>query len=78
VRFSVITIEHDFYRGFDSIRTAMRAILLEHGYVRVASDVKLNGLPFEDWWIDPKVVDVDLATQAANEINGAASAQVTA
>lgn len=74
VRFSVITIEHDVYRGFDSIRTAMRAILLEHGYVRVASDVTINGLPFEDWWIDPKVVDVDLATQSANAINGATRA----
>jgi len=78
VRFSVITIEHDAYRGFDSIRTAMRAILLEHGYVRVASDVKVHGLPFEDWWIDPKVIDADQATVCATEINGAASNQVTA
>jgi hypothetical protein len=71
VRFSVITIEHDAYRGFDSIRTAMRAILLDHGYVRVASDVKVQGLPFEDWWVDPKVIDVEAATQAAKDVTEA-------
>lgn len=64
-RFSVITIEHDAYRCSDSIRTAMRAILLDHGYVRVASDVEVEGMPFEDWWVDPQVVDVEHSTRVA-------------
>lgn len=69
IRFGVITIEHDAYRGFDDIRTAMRAILLSHRYTMVASNVKVTGLPFEDWWIDSDLVDLKRAEYWANEIN---------
>ena len=34
-------------------------ILEENGYVRVCSDVKLDGLQFEDWYCNPKLVDME-------------------
>lgn len=69
IRFGVITIEHDAYRGFDDIRTAMRAILLSHRYTMVASNVEVTGLPFEDWWIDSDLVDLKRAEYWADKIN---------
>lgn len=64
-RFSVVTVEHDMYRTGRSIRAAMRGILSEYGYERVASDVCVidacHAYPFEDWWVDPIAVSVDHA-----------------
>lgn len=64
-RFSVVTVEHDMYRAGRAIKAAMRGILGEYGYERVASDVCVivdgHALPFEDWWVDPIAVSVDHA-----------------
>lgn len=63
-RFSVITFETDVYAGDLRARDESRALLREHGYEMVASDVGVlfepvspNPIPFEDWWVDPAVVD---------------------
>jgi uncharacterized Fe-S cluster protein YjdI len=72
VRFKIITIEHDAYRTGRGIRAAMRGVLSEHGYARIASDVcvECNGklMPFEDWWVDPQVVDVAMAQSVIDEM----------
>jgi hypothetical protein len=56
VRFTVATIEHDAYRDNGTIRAAMRAIMLHHGYTLMAADrgMTINGqsLAIDDWWVD--------------------------
>jgi hypothetical protein len=57
VRFSVATIETDFYRFGPGPRDAMREIMVSAGYFCVCSDVQSSdGLPYEDWWVDPEIV----------------------
>jgi hypothetical protein len=63
-RFSVITFETDVYTGDLRARDESRALLREHGYELVAADVGVlwepispHAIPFEDWWVDPAVVD---------------------
>ena len=57
VRFGIITIEHDHYRFGDAPRSSMRTFLDRAGYILVASDVKDQGLEFEDWWVDTRYVE---------------------
>ena len=66
-RFSVITFETDVYTKDFRARDESRAILSDHGYVLVAKDVSVmfspvssQPIPFEDWWVDPQVVDQQL------------------
>lgn len=65
VRFSVITYEHDVWRGDDWPRYRSRQILEAHGYKLAVPDVKTwvfwpyqgpEPVSFEDFWIDPQVV----------------------
>ena len=39
----------------------MRALLEEAGYDRLCGDVCDQNLPFEDWWVNPDLVDRALA-----------------
>ena len=62
-RYSVITFEHDLYanpeeHGF--VQEAAREYLFNYGYQLVVSNVyasKNNPSPFEDWFVDPNIVD---------------------
>ena len=63
-RFSVITYEHELYRasangcGIDDIWQKESAKIFEkNGYERVIKNVANMGNPYEDWWVDPKVID---------------------
>jgi hypothetical protein len=57
--FAVVTFEHDIYRGdyFDTRRIS-REIFARRGYVCVFKDVGADGLPFEDWYVHPTLVDM--------------------
>lgn len=66
VEFSVITFEHDAYRAGDNVRTPSRRLLEENGYVRICSDVRVNGFVFEDWYCNPKYIDVDRSVILSN------------
>jgi len=56
-RFSVITYETDMYRdGPDCQEEAMR-FLQDLGYELVVRNVANEGNPYEDWYVDPNVVD---------------------
>lgn len=61
--FKIMTIEHDFYRFGDSLRTRQRDIIKNHSqYFLLCSDV--DGLEdgktfFEDWWINSRFFDVE-------------------
>jgi hypothetical protein len=64
IRFSVITFETDAYAGDLRAREESREILNRYGYELVAPDVNVlfpplaaHPIPFEDWWVDPEVVD---------------------
>lgn len=57
-RFSVITYEHNGYSNiFNKIES--QKILLDLGYVLVVDDLKYFSMAFEDWWIDPQVVEYE-------------------
>lgn len=55
-RFSVITYETDVYKDGPEPREMQRNFLENLGYQLVCSNVCNSGAPFEDWWIDPKVI----------------------
>jgi hypothetical protein len=59
INFSVITYEHDYYRFGDIYRNESRKFLLNHGYYLLCEDVKNNNFIYEDWYVNPKYVDLD-------------------
>lgn len=59
VSFSVITYEHDFYRGLGDYREESREIIEKNGYKSVCRNVKWNGLTFEDWYYNPNYISRD-------------------
>jgi hypothetical protein len=66
LRFSCMTVEHDFYRFGEHARGAMRKLLAGHGYHLLCPDVVFDGYgSVEDWWVDPNVVDQSLANSFA-------------
>lgn len=67
-RFAVITFEHDVYSGnyFDT-RNKSREIFSRNGYFRVFSDVSHVGNPYEDWYVDPSLVDMDFINRIKSD-----------
>jgi hypothetical protein len=66
-RFSVITFETDFYDTSTDLQTKImvrsesREILQSYGYILIAGDIcNIGNDPFEDWWVDPDVIDPEL------------------
>lgn len=59
VRFRVLTIEHEAYRFGDFARGPIRQRLRGLGYDLICSNVKNDGFPFEDWWVDPREVNME-------------------
>jgi hypothetical protein len=59
-RFSVITFETDIYRDGADIAEESREIFSDYGYELIAKNVSNRGVPFEDWYVDPTVIDSDL------------------
>ena|SRR3989338_3852344 len=65
-RFSIIIIEHDLYRIGSYLRDEEREILSRNNYHLLFGDVRvplacgaLEWQPFEDWWVDLSVFNVD-------------------
>ena len=58
-RFSVITFETDLYAGGGDVQRQQWETLTNLGYQRVAKNVKNEGNPYEDWWVDPEVIPED-------------------
>jgi len=58
-RFRVITFEHDFYADASrKIREKSRIYLRENGYELIVNDIAPDHKStFEDWWVDPELVD---------------------
>jgi hypothetical protein len=58
--FKIITIEHDSYRFGPKVRNMMRSMLSQLGYICVCKDVKGQGNPYEDWWINPAYISKEI------------------
>ena len=56
-RFTAITYETDVYRAGADIQDEEIEILKFYGYELVVRNVANEGNPYEDWWVDPNVVD---------------------
>lgn len=61
-KFSVITFETDVYVGSIELRDESRAYIQSMGYLKIAGNICPNNdlWPFEDWYIDPEVVDSNI------------------
>jgi len=60
IEFKTMTIEHDFYRVGDRLRSEQRELLESQGYRMLFEDVCLpeqDSRPWEDWWINPNYFD---------------------
>jgi hypothetical protein len=66
-RFSVITFETDLYAGGQNVQIEHWQILSSLGYQRVIKNIKNEGNPYEDWWIDPLVIGEHMWKQFLNE-----------
>jgi hypothetical protein len=57
----------------NDIRDQSREYLINHGYELVISNVSVEGYgAFEDWWVDPNLVDKDIInTLRNNDLNQA-------
>lgn len=67
-RFSVITFEHDAWRGSDHVRNESRLLMARAGYRLAVPNVSTHvhwpymgpePQPFEDWYVDPEVIDLE-------------------
>ena len=58
-RFSIITYETDAYADNTYVQPS-RQILQSEGYKLIRADVMCGFGPFEDWYIDPLVIDANL------------------
>lgn len=56
-RFSVITYEHEFYMSGPECMEKSRSILKSKGYELVVENVICAGRDFEDWYVDPTVIE---------------------
>jgi len=66
-RFSVITFETDLYAGGQEVQKEQWEILSSLGYQRVVKNIKNEGNPYEDWWVDPLAIDEFIWKQFVNE-----------
>ena len=64
-RFSVITFEHEFYHEGPAVRDASRKFMSSLKYQIVVQDVKNCGNSYEDWYVDPFVIDKNTWEQVA-------------
>lgn len=58
-RFSIITYETDAYTDNRYVQPS-RQLLQSEGYKLIKADVMCGFGPFEDWYIDPLVIDANL------------------
>jgi hypothetical protein len=71
-RFKFLTFEHDIYaqRPDCIARKNETPVLLDKfGYVKLIDNVMYNGLPYEDWYIDPTYFDMNRFIDIINQTN---------
>lgn len=67
-KFAVITYEHDYYVDMTgTYRTKSRNYLKSWGYELIVSNVSQDDkTPFEDWWVNPELIDKDTIEKFRN------------
>ena len=58
--FGIMTFEHEWYYDH-STKFESREILTNAGYHLAHPDVQWSGGSYEDWWINPKTIDIKTA-----------------
>ena len=58
-RFTVVTFEHDLYSNGDYYKEKAKEIFLSNDSQLVAENVKNNNKPYEDWYVDATVLEMD-------------------
>jgi tetratricopeptide (TPR) repeat protein len=59
-KFSIITFEHDAYKGDVSVRDQSREFLKSKGYELIVSDLAFTKkYSYEDWWVHPDLISLD-------------------
>jgi hypothetical protein len=71
-KFATITFEHDIYSGnFFDTQSISRKILQDRGYILVFPNVLVfwegEYKPFEDWYVHPDLVNMDLINKVKTE-----------
>lgn len=59
-RFSVITFETDLYKDGSESADECHNILTKFGYKLVIKNVANEGFPYENWYVDPIAVNLDI------------------
>ncbi len=67
-RFKCMTFEHDLYRNGDKLKVLSQKLFIENGYTLVCENVCHGGNPFEDWWVDAKLIDKDISNLYCNNL----------
>jgi hypothetical protein len=63
-KFRIITFEHDIYQSESNYtRDESRKMFKDYGYELICPDVKNSGLPYEDWYVHPDLVDMNKVDQ---------------
>ena len=69
-RFATVTFEHDVYQSnYLDTRLESRKIFESRGYLRVFDDVSNCECPYEDWYVHPDLVDMNLIAELKNKNN---------
>ena len=67
-KYAVVTFETDVYQDVSNeTRERSRQVFEKHGYKRVFADVKNDGLPYEDWYVHPDLVDMERIDRVCTE-----------
>jgi hypothetical protein len=70
-QFRVITFEHDLYVSPQNkiYQDLGHSYLESFGYVRIAKNVRYNGLAFEDWYVHPSLVPSEATKELKENVD---------
>lgn len=54
--FGLATVEHCLYEGSDDFKKRIMKVMLDNGYVLARENVESDGNPYEDWFINKKLL----------------------
>lgn len=54
--FGLATVEHCLYEGNNNFKERIMKVMLENGYVLARENVECDNNPYEDWYMNPKLV----------------------
>jgi hypothetical protein len=70
-KFKVITFEHDIHADPQNAiyQSIGHSFLENHGYQRIAKNVRYNGFAFEDWYVNPSFVNLSDIPKLSDDSN---------